>query len=199
MDPMMASIMIFGGNFAPRDWAFCDGQILTIASNTALYSLLGFVYGGDGHNTFALPDLRGRAPIGPRQGPGLSYYDLGERNGYEVVTLLPAQMPTHNHEATFTATSSSVTVKASSSLGTQSVPGTSGATTLAATANGRTAGQPLYNSETPDVTLNVGNQTGIAGTVTVGNNGGNQPHVNMQPYLAINYIIATNGLYPSRN
>ena len=196
---MLASIMIFAGNFNPRGWAYCDGQLIAVSQNQALFALLGTIYGGDGQVNFALPDLRGRAPIGPRQGPGLSDYLLGQHEGSEMVTLMNAQMPSHDHQAVFTATSSSVTVKASSSLGTQSVPGTSGATTLAATANGRTAGQPLYNSENPDVTLNVGDQTGIAGTVTVGNNGGNQAHANMQPYLAINYIIAIYGIFPSRN
>jgi len=199
MDQMLASIMIFAGNFSPRDWAFCDGQVVSIASNTALFSLLGTTYGGNGTSTFAYPDLRGRTPIGPRQGPGLSNYSLGQYAGSETVTLLPTQMPAHNHTATFTAISSSVTVKASASAGTQSVPGTSGATTLAATVNGRDPGQFLYNSETPNVALNIGDQTGITGTVTVGNNGGSQPHDNIQPYLAINYIIATAGIYPSRN
>ena len=102
MDPMLASIMIFAGNFAPRGWAFCDGQLLAISANSALFSLLGTTYGGDGRTTFGLPDLRGRAAIGPRHGPGLSNYALGQRGGVETVTLNITQIPSHTHLATVT-------------------------------------------------------------------------------------------------
>src|SRR4051812_19628298 len=101
-EPFLAEIMIFAGNFAPRGWAFCNGQILSIAQNTALFSLLGTTYGGNGQTTFALPDLRGRVPIGVGQGPGLSSISLGEVGGTENVTLLTTQMPMHDHTATVT-------------------------------------------------------------------------------------------------
>src|SRR3712207_1329671 len=95
--PMIAEIRMFAGNFAPRGWAFCQGQILSIAQNTALFSLLGTTYGGNGQTTFALPDLRGRVPMQPGQGPGLSSHNLGEQGGSETVTLISSQMPAHNH------------------------------------------------------------------------------------------------------
>src|SRR6478672_10112699 len=96
-EPFLAEIIMFAGNFAPRGWAFCQGQILSIAQNTALFSLLGTTYGGNGQTTFALPDLRGRVPVGTGQGPGLSNYDLGQVSGSESVTLTVSQMPAHNH------------------------------------------------------------------------------------------------------
>lgn len=99
MDPFIAEIILFGGNFAPRGWAFCDGQLLPISQNTALFSLLGTIYGGDGRTTFALPDLRGRVPIHPGTGPGLSTVRLGERGGQETVTLGVANLPSHSHLA----------------------------------------------------------------------------------------------------
>jgi microcystin-dependent protein len=101
-DPFLAEIMIFGGNFAPRGWAFCDGQIMSIAQNTALFSLLGTTFGGNGQTTFALPDLRGRVPLHAGSGPGLSNYSLGEMGGQQSVTLTTSQMPAHNHPVVFT-------------------------------------------------------------------------------------------------
>ena len=106
MDPFIGSVCIFGGNFAPRSWAFCDGQLLAISSNTALFSILGTIYGGDGRTTFALPDLRGRMPVGPRNGPGLSDYRLGERGGQEEVVLNTTQIPSHSHIAAGTVQAS---------------------------------------------------------------------------------------------
>ena len=102
-DPFIAEIIMFGGNFAPRGWAFCDGQLLSISSNSALFSILGTTYGGDGRTTFGLPDLRGRVAMHPGSGPGLTQRRLGEKSGMETVTLTTNQIPSHNHTATATA------------------------------------------------------------------------------------------------
>lgn len=188
MDPFIGEIVMFGGNFAPRGWAFCDGQLLSIAQNTALFSILGTTYGGDGRTTFALPDLRGRAPIGPRNGPGLSDYRLGQRGGAQTNTLNVTQIPSHNHAATGT-------VKASSSDGTTNDP----------TGNILAAGKtPIDRSNIVDANIYTSpapntNMAANEVTVTVGNTGGNQPINNLQPYLAVNYIIALVGIFPSRN
>ena len=178
-DPFIAEIVMFGGNFAPRGWAFCDGQLLSISSNQALFSLVGTIYGGDGRTTFGLPDLRGRVPLGPRQGAGLSNCALGQRGGAESVALTIAQMPSHTHTAT-------VTVRATSSNGNQTGP-----------AGHILANDPRedqYSDTTPDVTMNSG-----ATSVANANTGGSQAHPNLQPYLAINFIIAQVGVFPSRN
>ena len=193
----MASIMIFAGNFAPRGWAYCDGQLLAIASYTALFSLLGTTYGGDGRTTFALPDLRGRAPIGPRHGPGLSSYGLGQRGGVETVTLNLTQIPSHSHTAVLGPTSvATISIPANSTAGTGSVPGTT--TILAEPQDINGDGTTAYSTNAADTTLKPFNAP-VSGSVTVYNNGGNQWHTNVQPYLAINYIIAMQGYYPSRS
>lgn len=176
MDPYLAQIIFFAGNFAPRNWAFCQGQLLSIASNTALFSLLGTTYGGDGRTTFALPDFRGRTAVGTGSGPGLSDYQLGEQGGAEQLTLTVNQMPSHTHTVT-------PQVAVSTGNGTTDEPdgnvlaGTSSPTYAAASsANGKLAGASA--TETPA--------------------GGNQPIGIRQPFLAMNYIICTQGIYPSR-
>ena len=188
MDPFLGQIVSFAGNFAPRGWAYCDGQLLAISQYSALFSILGTTYGGDGRSTFALPDLRGRAPVAPGRGPGLSTRTLGQRGGQEEHTLIIPEMPSHSHISTGTVT-------ASTSEGTTNVP----------TGNVLAAGKtPIDRSTVVDTNMytNVGPNTQMAAnevTVTVGNNGGNLPHNNMQPYLAINFIIALQGVFPSRN
>lgn len=159
-EPYIGQITLFAGNFAPRGWAFCEGQLLSIAQNTALFSILGTTYGGDGRVTFALPDLRGRVPLHPGQGPGLSSYSLGEAAGTETVTLTEAEMPTHSHSMVISTTQPGGTAKA------------------------------IEGELTPNP---------IVAPNAVGNTGGSQPHPNMQPYLALNYIIALQGIFPSRN
>lgn len=171
--PFLGEIRMFGGNFAPRFHAFCSGQILSIAQNTALFSLLGTMYGGNGQTTFALPDLRGRRPVGFGQGPGLTPRTIGEIGGVETVTLLATEMPAHNHPA-----------QGASAGGSSTDPSNA---VWAASVGGRTP-PPLYRPP--------GNPQNMAATAAVG---GNQPHENRQPYLAISYIIALNGVYPSRN
>lgn len=171
-EPFIGQVILFGGNFAPRGWAFCAGQIMSIAQNTALFSILGTTYGGNGTTTFALPDLRGRVPVGPGQGPGLSNYDLGQVGGTETNTLLISQMPMHNHLLT-----------ASNQPADQASPQ---GNFLATEPTGSTA---IYHTGPAAETLNPS-----AITLT----GGSQPVNNLQPYLGLNYIIALEGIYPSR-
>jgi len=198
---MMGEIKIFAGNFAPRGWMLCQGQILAISQYSALFSILGTTYGGDGRTTFALPDFRGRAPIQSGQGPGLNTYRLGDKVGRENVQVMSQNMPSHNHAAQISENSAQVVVKASSSIGTTSVAGKNGATTLASTTTARAAtGTVMYNTSEPDVTLNTGSgQVQLNGTVTVGNAGGSQPISIVQPVIAVNYIICVTGIYPSRD
>ena len=167
---------MFAGNFAPRGWAFCQGQILSIAQNTALFSLLGTTYGGNGQTTFALPDLRGRVPVGTGQGPGLPSVDLGEVAGEPTHTLITTEMPAHNHAGQ---------AAGHSDPGTSSSPG--GGTWATSTSRDN-----MYINSPPNSPM-------AANTVTVGVSGGSQPHNNMQPYLGMNFIIAIEGIYPSRN
>jgi microcystin-dependent protein len=180
MDPFIAEIRMFAGNFAPRNWALCNGQIMPITQNTALFSLIGTIYGGNGTTTFALPDFRGRLPMEMGQGPGLSDRSIGEVGGQEAVTLATTQIPAHSHTAT---------INVNSSPGTLANPsGNFLAGGQDATANPI----PTYASASSSVTLN-------GGSVTGGNTGGGQPHDNMPPYLAVSFIICLFGIYPSRN
>jgi len=207
MEEYLGIVKIFGGNFAPRGYAFCQGQLLAVSQNTALFSLLGTTYGGNGQTTFGLPDLRGRAPIGFNSGapgPGLSNYILGQAGGVENTTLLITQMPAHNHTAVFTPSGGGgggSSVQASSNPATSPSP-TNGATTLAAAndADGSVTVN-MYNADAPNVTLNTGSGGGggTGGTVTIGITGNSQPVSILQPYLAVNYIICTEGLFPTRN
>jgi microcystin-dependent protein len=176
--PYIGSIVLFAGNFAPRGWMLCQGQLLSIAQNTALFSILGTTYGGNGTSTFALPDLRGRVPISQGQGPGLSDYVLGETIGTENVTLLSTEMPAHIHNVMVS------TGQADS-----------------ATANNNYLANSVGSLAGDAVTVNTYNGTpnGLLGGGSISPSGGNLPHANMQPSLCINYIIAIVGLFPSRN
>lgn len=180
MEPFIGQMIMFGGNFAPRGWAFCDGQLLAISQNQALFSILGTIYGGDGRTTFALPDLRGRAAVGEGQGPGLSPRQLGQKSGTETTTLTAANLPSHNH------------VAALKHAGETNVSGTGTGKLLASDTRGGVALPTVYAD---------GPATGnlAAGAVEVGFTGANQSFNNVQPSLAINYIIALQGTYPSRN
>ena len=169
--PFIGEIRMFAGNFAPAGWAFCDGQLLPIAENDALFVLIGTTYGGDGQETFALPDLRGRIPVHNGQGPGTSNYVIGEIGGVESVTLTTNQIPNHNHP-----------VFASGNNATDALPG------------GKVPAVP--ESETyviPDGSTTVVNMT----TATIA--GGSQPHDNMMPFLCINFIISLFGIFPTQN
>lgn len=171
-DPFVAEIRIFPFNFAPRGWAFCDGQLLPLSQNTALFSLLGTTYGGNGKSNFALPNLQGNAPMQPGQGPGLSLHDLGETGGSQTVTLLESEIPAHTHALM------SMIVPADA----QAPAGNAIARTIGATPYLPPAGAPLVAMS--------GNAIAPAG--------GDAPHNNMQPYLTLNFCIALQGVFPPR-
>lgn len=200
MDPFIAQIIMFGGNFAPRGWAFCNGQLMAISSNNALFSLIGTTYGGDGRSTFALPDLRGRAPIHAGTGPGLTTRPLGYRSGTETVTLTPNQMPQHTHLAS--ATNQAVSqLKLSPKTGTSQSPIANGSIGAVGAPPKSSNSALIFNDDDePSVIQNgMSVQTNVNTQVTLYNSGGSQWHNNMQPYLAVNYIIALYGTYPSRS
>jgi len=175
-EPFIAEIRIFAGNFAPRGWAFCDGQLLPIAQNTALFSLIGTTYGGDGRTTTALPNLQDRAPMHPGRGPGLTARRLGEKVGVETVTLTEAQIPSHNHTAR--ATTSPAPPASSTPTNTTSLA--------------RSTGGQAYQSNTTADLVDMA-------SATLSTTGGSQSHANMQPFLTLSFIIALVGLYPSRS
>jgi len=181
--PFLGQIQAFGFNFAPRGWATCQGQILPIAQNTAMFSLLGTQFGGNGQTTFGLPDLRGRCLVGMGQGPGLSPVDIGQVGGSESVTLTTAQMPQHTHTATATST-----------LSAEGVPGDS------ANPQGRMlCGLPnLYKVPDPTANLPLSSQA-VTTAVTNAPAGGSSPVDLRNPYLGINICIALEGIFPSRN
>lgn len=169
-DPFVAEIRIYPFNFAPRGWAFCDGQLLPLSQNTALFSLLGTTYGGNGKSNFALPDLQGRAPMHHGQGPGLSLRDLGESGGSETISLLEAEMPTHKHTSRIVADIGDINTPQDFLLA-------------------RSSGGAVYGNTGSDVSL-APNALGSAG--------GSLPHNNMQPYLTLNFCIALQGIFPPR-
>ncbi len=172
-EPFVAEVRIFAGNFAPRGWAFCDGQLLPISQNTALFSLIGNTYGGDGRTTTALPDLRGRAPMHPGSGPGLTSRRLGQRGGNDSITLTESQLPNHDHNAQAYARPGDLADPTNRFLARSSGPNT-------------------YQSDTTN-NLTTMNSAALAPA------GGSQSHNNLQPFLTLNFIIALVGLYPSRS
>jgi microcystin-dependent protein len=177
MDPFLGEIRLMGCAYAPRGWAFCNGQAMAINQNQALFSLLGTTYGGNGVTTFNLPDLRGRVALGIGQGPGLQNYVQGQMAGTENVTLTPAQMPQHIHPVTGTIKSTETSSGASPA---GFYPANSGIT--------------QYSTGASNASLAGGSLSGASGTT-----GGNQGHENHQPVMAMNYCIATVGIFPSRS
>jgi len=170
MDPFVAEIRIFPFNFPPKGWAFCDGQILPLSQNTALFSLLGTTYGGDGKSNFALPNMQGNVPMHPGQGPGLSLHDLGETGGSDTVSLLESEIPSHAHS-----------LVASGNDGTERTP------------NGQllAGGVGISAYQIPGALTQLSDNA-------LAPAGGDQPHNNMQPYLTLNFCIALQGVYPPR-
>lgn len=168
----LGTLMPVGFGFAQKGWSECNGQLLAISQNPALFSLIGTTYGGNGTTTFALPDLRGRAPLGAGTGPGLSAHSMGAQSGSETVTLLTSQMPNHGHTAGCTTTNANVGTPV------DGLPATDTATAI-----------DLWNSSTPNSAMNP---------QMVSITGGSQPHNNLQPYLAVTWVIAVEGEYPER-
>jgi microcystin-dependent protein len=173
-DPFIAEIRMFAGNFAPRGWALCNGQLLAIQQNVALFSLLGTTYGGNGQTTFALPNLQGSAPIHPGQGSGLSPYSLGQTGGESAVSLISTEMPSHTHTASATATPGDNPDPDGRVWGVAAVA----------------RGTAMYSAGPTDTFM---------GPQALSMSGGSQPHNNMPPYLVLNFIIALTGIYPARD
>jgi microcystin-dependent protein len=171
-DPYVAEIRIFAGNFPPLGWAFCNGQLMPISQNTALFSLLGTTYGGNGQTNFALPDLRMRAPVHPGQGPGLSERLLGETGGEATHTLLASEMPAHSHALQASSGAATTTIANGNMLATVNAP------------------NPPYHEPTMMADMGPGELSPA---------GGSAPHQNMQPYLALSFIIALQGIFPPRS
>ncbi len=196
-DPFIGQIVMFGGNFAPRGWALCDGQLLPISSHSALFSILGTTYGGDGRTTFGLPDLRGRYAMHAGNGPGLSGRNLGAKSGTETNTLNVTQIPSHNHTAAITDPAVTVNVGASTTQATSQTP-SNGNVLSAGTAAGRPEAS-IYGAGSTDVTLGGTSGSISDAAITVGNTGNNQSVNNMPPFQCVNFIIALQGTFPSRN
>ncbi len=179
MEGTIGTIMMFAGNFAPKAWAYCAGQLLSISSNTALFSILGTTYGGDGRTTFGLPDLQGRVAVGAGQGPGLSFYNLGQSSGAETATMTAASMPAHTH------TAGAVTIPLASTAGSLT------------SANGNILSTPNVDTYATPGTTPAVNYGSISATVSP--QGGSQPFSIMQPYECINFVICLYGIYPARS
>lgn len=186
-EPFLGEIRMFGGNFAPFGWAFCDGQLLSISDNDALFALLGTTYGGDGQTTFGVPDLRGRCPVGFGSGPGLSTIGLGQVSGTENVSLLPSQIPPHSHGAQMPVAIPAV----ASSTNVQSAPAVT--TTLGPVTGAGRAGT-LYSTDAATTSL-----APFSSTVALTPTGGSQPMPVREPGLGTNFIIALQGIFPSRS
>jgi microcystin-dependent protein len=170
-EPFVGEIRMFGGSFAPRGWALCDGQLLQVSQNDALFSLFGTIYGGDGRTTFGLPDLRGRLPVHMGSGPGLTPRPIGQKSGQENVTLNTNELPSHTH-----------TYQASEDIGDEPL----GSTKVLS----ESAGITLYRAATPNVPMNANAITAV---------GGSGQHTNVMPFQCVTFIIALFGIYPSRN
>jgi len=200
METYMGTIVAWAPNYAPSQWLFCLGQTLSISANNALFAILGTTYGGNGTTTFQLPNLAGRVPVGAGSGAGLTTYTLGEVGGTEKVTLTINQMPSHTHVATVAGLAiNSITIKASSQDATDHAPSPTANSIAAPIYIGDGSQVAGFNNVAPDTALSVAASGTISGTVTNALTGGNIPVPIIQPYLALNYIICTQGIFPPRN
>lgn len=197
-EPFIGEIMMFAGNFVPRGWALCNGQLLSISQNSALFAILGTTYGGDGETTFALPNLQGRVPVHAGRSPGTSQYNLGETNGTENVTLTINELPAHNHTVALSGTGDvSVAQGACTAAGNTPTPGPN---TVPAKVPGGVSGISAYSTTAPDTTLlPVRTTTAVNVSGNTGAVGKNLPVPIVQPYVVVNFIIALQGVFPSRN
>jgi microcystin-dependent protein len=196
-DPFIGQLMQVAFTFPPRFWADCNGQLLSISQNTALFALIGTTYGGNGQTTFALPDLRSRSAMHIGQGPGLSNVVLGEQGGVENVTLLTTQIPIHTHVANFDGSTS--TLQGTNVRATTQAP-QAGSLLGRAFDNGvNGAAIPLIYAPAGSAATATLGGLNIAGTITVNPTGGSQPHTNRSPYLGIRHVIALSGIFPSRS
>ncbi len=186
LDPYIGELMLVGFNFCPRGWTPAEGQLLAISSNTALFSLFGTIYGGDGRTTFALPDLRGRVPLSQGNGPGLSNVAIGQKGGVESVVMSQNQMPAHTHTATAVSTLHGTAQTADQALASDNILASASAL----------GGTPLYRNPPADVTLDDGS---VTTTVTVNNSGGSQAMPIRNPYVGMQWCVSMQGSYPSRN
>jgi microcystin-dependent protein len=179
--PFIGEFMIFAGNFAPKGWALCDGQLLSISENTPLFALIGTFYGGNGTTNFALPDMRGRLSVHQGQGSGLSPYQVGQKGGEEDHTLLTAEAPSHTH---------AVNAHNNGNTGGVSTPGAGVVMGSPYAVEANSPAVPIYSTDAPTLTMSGG---------MVGQTGGSVPHNNLMPYLTLNWCIALQGIFPTRN
>jgi microcystin-dependent protein len=186
-DPYLGQIMLVGFNFPPVGWAFCDGQLLPILDNEALFALIGTTYGGDGQTTFGLPDLRGRIPLGPGQAPGRQNYTLGETGGVETVTMTAAQLGSHSHSIDTSAFTAAARCK--------NGPANQRTPVGNVFANEAAGATMPFSSAAPNGTMNA-NAVAVNGPITAATAGGNQPHDNLQPFLTLNFCISLVGIFP---
>lgn len=203
MEGTIGEIRLFASNFAPKNWAYCAAQVVQIRANTALFSILGSTYGGDGSTTFMLPDLQGRVAVGAGQGAGLTNYELGAKVGTETVTLIQPELPMHTHTAV-----AQPGVSGSGTIKLMAVGASGGATNPGGNFIGQDTGNALTSYASAGTPVNmdsrsiqISNVVATAGAVavTLGANGSSQPHSNIQPFTALNYIICMYGMFPARN
>ena len=209
MEPFIGQVILFAGNYAPRGWAFCNGQVLPISEYTSLFSIISNYYGGDGRTNFAVPDLRGRTPIGSGTAPGLSPRYIGTTGGMERIYLNTTEIPSHSHTITneVKADTSSLTIGGTAKIRCNPEAGNSESPEGNYNAAKAGGGDTIYSDNGPgymnenaiDMGLEVAGDVGVDVNSTCGDTGGNQPHENMPPWLCMNYIIALEGEYPVRS
>ena len=200
MEGTIGEIRMFAGNFAPRSWAFCEGQLLPVAQNTALFSIIGITYGGDGRTTFALPDLRGRVPIGSGSGPGLSTYREGQKTGVETTTLTSRNLPPHHHMVTVDGTTNVLNAAVSiPTINDEATLDESDGNVLAVASSNNSVTTNIYGPSNAIDSNLAPFRASVTGNINTQNTGAGQSFNNLQPSLATYFIICLQGIYPSRS